>query len=361
MGAVHRMWLAATLLSTACASNGADLTAASSPTALSAPAAAVLLTDPGQKEALESKAAPSRAVPPATGLATTPGPAKPLPGATATPTPGLPTNWTLSPRASSASSMDPVVNHSPGHSHPDPAADEWSSEATWRDIPPGADDEGGTSDGEYQLPPPSLESAWTEDSTGEYQVLRPATREELGGFRVVSPPAEALGWMTRCVNHHADPPASSPWPQDVRASQAVLGCTTSAGLMEQAIQRYGAERECVQQAYSDDYSVVGGQGNSWTQCPTIGNPTPLDGRPFAEKCRDVVFRGLVLKGQPRLERIAADTCELFEADLVAHLAVPGTTELCAEHWVLNAVLDAEAPGAVPGLHQHVGVNTSGTC
>jgi hypothetical protein len=131
--------------------------------------------------------------------------------------------------------------------------------------------------------------------------------------------------------------------------------------MEQAIQRYGAERECVQKAYSDDYSVVDGQGNSWTQCPTIGNPTPLDGRPFAEKCRDAVFRGLELKGHPRRERTAATACERFEADLAAHLAVPGSTRLCVEHWVLNAVLNAEAPGAVPGLHQHVGVNANGTC
>ena len=361
MGAVHRMWLAATLLLTACASNGADLPAASSPTALSAPAAAVLLTDPGQREATYPNAASSSMVPPATGPASDHGRAMPMPELTATPSTGFSKEWTLSPRTSGASALGPVVNHTPGHTHSHSVSDESSSDPIWQDIPPGAADEGGTSAGQYQLPPASLESAWTEDSSGEYQVLRPATLEEMGGFRVISPPPEAWDWMTRCVNHHADPAASSPWPQDVRASQAVLGCTTSAGLMEQAIQRYGAERECVQQAYADDYSVVGGQGNSWTQCPTIGNPTPLDGRPFAEKCRDVVFRGLVLKGQPRLERIAADTCEPFEADLVAHLAVPGTTELCAEHWVLNAVLDAEAPGAVPGLHQHVGVNTSGTC
>ena len=361
MGAVHRMGLAAALLLTACASNGADPPEASSAPAPLAPAPAVLLTDPGQKEAPEPNSAPSLAMPFATGLAPDPGLAMPLPGNTVTPTPGLPKDWTLSPRASRASVSGPVVNHPPGHSHSHSAADGSSSDPNWRDIPPGAADEGGISPNEYQLPPASVESAWTEDSSGGYQVIRPATLEELDGFRVVSPPPEALDWMTRCVNHHADPSVASPWPQDVRVSQAVLGCTTSAGLMEQAIQRYGADRECVQQAYSDDYSVVGGQGNSWTQCPTIGNPTPLDGRPFAEKCRDAVLRGLEIKGHPRRERTAADACELFEADLAAHLAVPGTTRLCVEHWVLNAVLNAEAPGAVPGLHQHAGVNTSGTC
>ena len=353
--------MAAALLLTACASNGADPPASSSPTAPSASATGVLLTDPDQNEASEPKAAPSLTVPPATGLAPDPGTAMPMSGSTANPTTELPEEWTLNTGASGTSVSDPVVNHPPGHSHSHPVADESSSDPIWQDIPPGAADEGGTSAGAYQLPPASLESAWTEDSSGGYQVLRPATLEELDGFRVISPPPEAWDWMTRCVNHHADPSASSPWPQDVRVSQAVLGCTTSAGLMEQAIQRYGAERECVQQAYSDDYSVVGGQGNSWTQCPTIGNPTPLDGRPFAEKCRDAVLRGLELKGHTRLEKIAADTCVLFEADLAAHLAVPGTTRLCAEHWMLNAVLNAEAPGAVPGLQQHMGVNTSGTC
>ena len=331
MGAICRMWLAVALLLTACAGNGADPSPASSPTAPSAPAAAVLVTDPDQSGSREPTAVPSPTMPFATGLAPDLGLAMPL------------------------------VDHPSGHTHPEPAVDGSSSDPYWRDVPLGAADEGGISPGEYQLPSASLESAWTEDTSGGYQVLRPATLEELDGFRVVSPPPEALDWMTRCVNHHADPSAASAWPQDVRVSQAVLGCTTSAGLMEQAIQRYGAERECVQRAYSDDYSVVGEQGNSWTQCPTIGNPTPLDGRPFAEKCRDAVFRGLELKGHPRLEKIAADTCELFESELAAHLAVPGTTRLCVEHWVLNAVLDAEAPGSVPGLHDHVGVNTNGTC
>lgn len=361
MGAVHRMGLAAALLLTACASNGADPPGSSSPLAPSAPPAAVLSTGPDQEEASELEVVPSPAMPFGTGLASDLGLAMPPTGTTMALTPGLPEDWTLSPRASRATASGPVVNHPPGHSHRHSAADGSSSDSNWRDIPPGAADEGGISPGEYQMPPTSLKSAWTEDSSGGYQVLRPATLEELGGFRVVSPPPEAWDWMTRCVNHHADPSASSIWPRDVRVAQAVMGCTTSAGLMEQAIQRYGAERGCVEQAYSDDYSVVGGQGNSWTQCPTIGNPTPLDGRPFAEKCRDAVLRGLELKGHPQRERTAADACELFEADLAAHLAVPGTTRLCVEHWVLNAVLNAEAPGAVPGLHQHVGVNTSGTC
>ncbi len=360
MGAVCRMGLVIALLLTACASNDADPIAASSPTVPSAPSAAVLLTDSDQ-EATELKAAPSPTMPFAHGPASDIGLEMPQLGTTVTPTLGLPEDWTLSTPASRARASGPVVNHPHGHSHPHTAEDGSSSDPHWRDIPPGAADEGGISPGKYQLPPASLESAWTEDSSGGYQVLRPATLEELDGFRVVSPPPEALDWMTRCVNHHADPSVASPWPQNVRVSQAVLGCTTSAGLMEQAIQRYGADRECVQQAYSDDYSVVGGQGSSWTQCPTIGNPTPLDGRPFAEKCRDAVLRGLELKGHPRRERTATDACELFEADLAAHLAVPGTTRLCVEHWVLNAVLNAEAPGAVPGLHQHVGVNTSGTC
>ncbi|WP_419919391.1 hypothetical protein [Candidatus Poriferisocius sp.] len=260
-----------------------------------------------------------------------------------------------------------VAGHGPSgsvshhHDQPAAAADPPESAPDWRDTPPGATDEGGNHSEEYHLPPESLKSAWTEVSPGQYRVLRPATQEELGGFRVILPPPEAVDWMTGCVNHHADSSDSSAWSQEVRVSQAVLGCTTSAGLMEHAIQRYGADRECVQRAYSDDYNAVGGQGNSWTQCPTIGNPSPLDGRSFAEKCRDAVLRGLELKGHSRSEKIAADTCPLFEADLAAHLAVPGTTRLCAEHWVLNAVLNAEAPGSVPGLQKHVGVNTNGTC
>ncbi len=298
-----------------------------------------------------------------TGLAPDVGLESPMPGTTAILDPELPKDWTLSLRADRASIADPVVNHSHdhAHSHSAPIVDESESDPIWRDIAPGAADEGGTGSDRYQLPPASLKDAWTEVSSGRYRVLRPATEEELDGYRVIAPPPEAKDWMSRCVNHHADPSVTSPWPQDVRVSQAVLGCTTSAGLMEQAVQRYGAERGCVQQAYSDDYSVINGQGNSWTQCPTIGNPTPLDGRPFAEKCREVVFRGLEVKGHPRVEKVAADTCGLVEADLDAHLAVPGTTRLCAEHWLLNAVLNAEAPGAVPGLQQHTGVNSNETC
>ena len=275
--------------------------------------------------------------------------------------PEPPEDGSLSLGTDRGSTSGPVVNLSPiqssAYSEPYPG----EPDETWRDIPPGVEDEGGHPVEEYRLPPASLANAWTEASPGVYQVLRPATLEELGGYRVIPPPPEALDWITQCVNHHADPSISLSWPQDVRVAQAVLGCTTSAGLMEQAIQRYGANRGCVQQAYSDDYSVIAGQGNSWTRCPTIGNPTPLDGRPFAEKCRDAVLHGLALKGHSPLEQVAADVCPLFEAGLAAHLAVPGATRLCVEHWVLNDVLNTEAPGAVPGLQEHVGVNANGAC
>ena len=361
MGAVHRMWLSAALVLTACAGSDAEPPRASSEIVLPAPAAATTVLGPERLVGPEPIAETSPALLPGAGLASDDRQAAPLKGPAAISEPEFPAGWTLSLRARQTNSAEPVVNHPHTQSHSHPVADKSGSDSIWRDIPPGAADEGGHSADEYQLPPASLESAWTEDSSGGYRVLRPATRNELGGFRVISPPPAARDWMTRCVNRHADPSVSSPWPQDVRVSQAVLGCTTSAGLMEQAIQLYGAERGCVQQAYSDDYSVVNGQGNSWTQCPTIGNPTPLDGRPFAEKCRDAVLRGMELKGHPPLEEIAASACVLFEADLAAHLEVPGATLRCAEHWVLNAVLKAEAPGAVPGLQQHAGVNTNGTC
>ena len=358
MGAVHRMWLVVMVFCTACASGGPDLPPASLPTSPPGSAAANPVLSSDRLEAPVPNAHSSSTLPLGAGLASDDRPA----AASESEFSG---EWTLGLRAHRANSADPVVNHphtdSHSHTHAHPVADESGSDSIWQDIPPGAADEGGVGVGEYQLPPASLESAWTEVSPGEYRVLRPATLDELDGFRVVSPPSEARDWMTRCVNHHADPSAASPWPQDVRVSQAVMGCTSSAGLMEQAIQRYGAERNCVQQAYSDDYSVINGQGNSWTQCPTIGNPTPLDGRSFAEKCRDTVLRGLELKGHPQREEIAAGACVQFEADLAAHLEVPGATRLCAEHWVLNAVLNAEAPGAVPGLQQHAGVNTNGTC
>ncbi len=317
MGAICRAWVMVVLVLAGCGGPGADSSGSSS--VGDQETAAVLLMSPDQ-ELLDGAGADAH-----TGI------------------------------DNASSSAD---HHSHDHS---PASGPPESDPDWKDVAPGATDEGGSSGGEYHSPPESLESAWTETSPGEYRVLRPATAEELGGFRVIPPPPEAEDWMSRCVNHHADPSLSSSWPQEVRASQAVLGCTTSAGLMEHAVQRYGADRGCVQRAYSDDYDVVDGEGNSWTQCPTIGNPTPLDGRSFAEKCRDVVLRGLELKGHSPSETIATDTCPLFEADLAAHLAVPGTTRLCAEHWVLNAVLNAEAPGAVPGLQQHVGVNTNGTC
>ncbi|WP_419925616.1 hypothetical protein [Candidatus Poriferisocius sp.] len=300
------------------------------------------------------------AVPPAPGSTPVAVPADPSPEYTALPTPELPEGWTLSLGSGGGDISDPVVNQPSTHSHPDPVADGQEPDPSWKDIAPGATDEGGHSPG-YRPPPASVRSAWTEVSPGEYQVLRPATLEELGGFRVMSPPPEALDWMTRCVNYHAAPPDSSSWPEDERVAHAVLNCTTSAGLMEQSIQRYGADRGCVQQAYSDDYRADGVHGNSWTQCPTIGNPTPLDGRPFAEKCRDVVFRGLEIKGHPKMEKIATESCVLFEANLAALLEVPGITRLCAEHWTLNSALNAEAPGAVPGMHQHVGMNTNETC
>ena len=355
------MWLVAVVFSTACASGGADLPTASLPAVPPGPAAAnsALISD--RLEAPVPKAHSSSALPPGAGLASDDRHAAPLSEPAAVSEPEFPEEWTLSLRTRRANSAEPVVNHPHTHSHSHPVADESRLDSIWRDIPPGAADEGGASAGEYQLPPVSLESAWTEVSPGEYRVLRPATLEELGGFRVVSPPSEARDWMTRCVNHHADPSAASPWPQEVRVSQAVLACTTSAGLMEQAIQRYGAERGCVQQAYSDDYSVVNGRGNSWTQCPTIGNPTPLDGRPFGEKCRDTVLRGLELKGHPPREDVAVESCVLFGTDLAALFEVPGATRICVEHWVLNAALNAEAPGSVPGLQQHAGVNTNGTC
>ena len=357
------MWLVAVVFSTACASGGADLPTASLPTAPPGSAAADPALSSDRLETPVPKAHSSSALPPGAGLSSDDRQAAPLTVPAAVSEPEFPEEWTLSLRARRANSAEPVVNHphSHPHTHSHPVADESRLDSIWQDIPPGAADEGGASAGKYQLPPASLENAWTEVSPGEYRVLRPATLEELDGFRVMSPPSEARDWMTRCVNHHADPSAASPWPQDVRVSQAVMGCTTSAGLMEQAIHRYGAERSCVQLAYSDDYSVINGQGSSWTQCPTIGNPTPLDGRPFAEKCRDTVLRGLELKGHPPLEEIAAGACVRFEADLAAHLEVPGATRLCAEHWVLNAVLNAEAPGSVPGLQQHAGVNTNGTC
>lgn len=355
------MWLVAVVFSTACASGGADLPPASFPTSPPGSAVANPELSSDWPEAPGSNAHSSSTLPPSAGLTSDDRQAAPLTEPDSLSEPEFPEEWTLSLRARRANSAEPVVNHPHTHSHSHPVADESSSDSIWRDIPPGAADEGGTGAGKYQLPPASLESSWTEVSPGEYRVLRPATLDELDGFRVVSPPSEARDWMTRCVNHHADPSAASPWPQDVRVSQAVMGCTSSAGLMEQAIQRYGAERNCVQQAYSDDYSVINGQGNSWTQCPTNGNPTPLDGRSFAEKCRDTVLRGLELKGHPPQEETAAGACEQFEADLAAHLEVPGATRLCAEHWVLNAVLNAEAPGSVPGLQQHVGVNTNGTC
>lgn len=353
------MWLVAVVFSTACASGGADLPTASSPTALPGPAAANPVLNSDRLEAPAPKPHSSSTLPPGAGLASDDRPADPLTEPEAVSKPEFPEEWTLSLGARRANAAAPVVNHN--HNHSLPVVNESGSDSIWRDIPPGAADEGGASAGEYQLPPASLESAWTEVSPGEYRVLRSATLEELDGFRVMSPSSEARDWMTRCVNYHADPSAASPWPQKVRVSQAVLACTTSAGLMEQAIQRYGAGRGCVQRAYSDDYNVVNGQGNSWTQCPTIGNPTPLDGRPFGEKCRDTVLRGLDLKGHPPQEEIAAGACVRFEADLAVHLEVPGVTRRCAEHWVLNAVLNAEAPGAVPGLQQHEGVNTNGTC
>ena len=355
MGAIRRAWLIAVLILAACASNGGD------PPAVAPTAVPMVSTTPAPSitalpvEIPNFAASPSLSPPPA--AETT----RPSPVPSPTPMSDLPAEGPLNPETGGEAVSDPVVNHPPSPARADSAQRPQGHGLGWRDIAPGAADEGGHGQEEYSLPPGSLKDAWVEVSPHTYRVVRPATGEELGGFRVIPPPPDDLGWITRCVNHHADPAVDSSWPQDVRVSQAVLGCTASAGLMEQAIQRYGADRECVQQAYSDDYNVFGGQGNSWTQCPTIGNPTPLDGRPFAEKCRDMVLRGLELKGHPRSERVAAETCPLFEADLNAHLSEPGVTRLCAEHWVLNDVLNAEAPGAVPGLQDHVGVNTSGTC
>ena len=195
MGAVHRIWLVAALFSTACASNGADLPSASSATAPSVSAAAEPLMGPDWVEVSEPNAA-APAWPLSTGLAPDVGLESPMPGTTAILDPELPKDWTLSLRADRASIADPVVNHSHdhAHSHSAPIVDESESDPIWRDIAPGAADEGGTGSDRYQLPPASLKDAWTEVSSGRYRVLRPATEEELDGYRVIAPPPEAKDW-----------------------------------------------------------------------------------------------------------------------------------------------------------------------